>query len=50
VIGAAIALIVVGLVLGLILPPFGFAPALIGLILLVLFLVGFGKRAKEDSA
>ena len=46
---AAIALIVLGIVFGLIAPPFGFAPIVIGLIVLVLFLVGVGKRASEGG-
>ena len=48
-VGAAVALILVGLVLGFILPPFGFVPAAVGLILLVLFLFGIGKRAVDSE-
>ncbi len=44
-IAAAVALIVVGIVLGFLIPPFGFIPAALGLILLVAFLFGFGRRA-----
>ena len=42
---AALVLIVLGVVIGLVAPPFGFAPAVIGLVLLVAALVGVGKRA-----
>ena len=41
----ALVLIALGVILGLILPPFGFVPALVGVVLLVLFLVGLGRRA-----
>jgi hypothetical protein len=46
-IGLAIALIVVGLVIGFLIPPFGFIAAAVGLVLLILFLVGFGRRAAD---
>ena len=48
-VGVALALIVVGLLLGFILPPFGFVPAAVGLVLLVLFLFGIGKRAVDTE-
>ena len=48
-VGVAVALIVVGLVLGFILPPFGFVPAAVGLVLFVLFLFGIGKRAVDTE-
>lgn len=41
-------LIVIGVVVGVLAPPFGFAPALVGLILLLLyFVVGIGKKVTE---
>lgn len=42
---AAIVLIVLGLALALVAGPFAFAPILLGVILLVLYFVGVGKRA-----
>jgi hypothetical protein len=47
VLGLALALVVVGLVVGFFLPPFGFVPAAVGVVLLVIFLAGFGRRARE---
>ena len=47
-IGVAIALILVGLLLGFIAFPFGFAPGIVGLILLVVALAGFGRRAGSE--
>jgi 4-hydroxybenzoate polyprenyltransferase len=44
-IGLALALIVVGLVIGFLIPPYGFVASAAGLVLLILFLVGFGRRA-----
>jgi 4-hydroxybenzoate polyprenyltransferase len=44
-IGLIAALIIVGLVLGFFIPPFGFLFAIPGLILLIAFLFGFGRRA-----
>ena len=44
-IGRALALIVVGIVIGFLIPPFGFVAAVVGLILLILFLLGFGRSA-----
>jgi hypothetical protein len=49
-IGAAIALIVVGILLGSFVAfPFGYAIAVVGLVLLVLFLLGFGRRAASSG-
>ena len=42
---AAIVLIVLGLALALVAGPFAFAPILLGVILLVLYFLGVGKRA-----
>jgi hypothetical protein len=39
----ALALVVVGLVLGFLIPPFGFVAAGVGVLLLVLFLLGVGR-------
>ena len=47
-IGVAIALIILGLIVGFIAFPFGFAPGIVGLILLVLALTGFGRRAGSE--
>ena len=47
VLGAGIALTLVGLLLGLIAFPFGFLPALVGLALILLYVVGLGARAGE---
>jgi hypothetical protein len=44
-IGLIAALIIVGLVLGFFIPPFGFLFAIPGLVLLIAFLFGFGRRA-----
>jgi hypothetical protein len=44
-IGLIAALIVVGLVIGFFVPPFGFLFAIPGVVLLIAFLVGFGRRA-----
>ena len=46
-IGAALALIVLGIIFIFIVPWVGIAAGVVGLVLLVLFLVGFGKRAAE---
>ncbi len=41
----AIALVVIGLVLGFLIPPFGFVVAAVGLVLFVLYLFGVGRAA-----
>lgn len=48
-IGAALALIVIGIVLLFILPWVGIPLGIIGLVLLVLFLLGFGRRAARGD-
>jgi uncharacterized membrane protein len=47
VLAAALALIVIGLLLGLFLGPFGFIVSAVGLVLLVLALLNFGRRSAE---
>ncbi|HWG55622.1 MAG TPA: hypothetical protein VNT58_03775 [Gaiellaceae bacterium] len=42
-IGAAIALIVIGLILGFLIPPFGFVAAAVGVVLLLLYAIGIGR-------
>jgi hypothetical protein len=46
-IGAALALIVIGVVFIFIVPWVGIAAGAVGVVLLALFLVGFGRRAAE---
>jgi membrane-bound ClpP family serine protease len=47
-IGAALALIVLGVIFFFIVPFVGIAAGIVGVILLVLFLAGFGRRAAES--
>jgi hypothetical protein len=47
VIGVALALVVLGLILLFIVPWVGIAVGVVGLILVVVYLLGFGKRAAE---
>ena len=49
-IGLALALVVVGMVLGFFVPPFGFIVAGVGAVLVVLYLLGIGRRATEPRA
>lgn len=44
-IGVALALVVIGIVLGFIAGPFGFVVGAVGAVLVVLYLLGFGRRA-----
>ena len=46
-IGVALALVVIGVVFLFIVPWVGIAAGIVGVVLLVLFLAGFGKRAAE---
>lgn len=46
-IGAALALIVLGVIFFFIVPFVGIAAGIVGVVLLVLFLAGFGRRAAE---
>ncbi|HVM68422.1 MAG TPA: hypothetical protein VM204_01130 [Gaiellaceae bacterium] len=45
--GIAIALVVVGLVLGFLIPPFGFVAAAVGVVLLLLYAFGIGRAASR---
>jgi hypothetical protein len=46
-IGAALALVVIGVIFLFIVPWVGIVVGIVGVILLVLFLLGFGRRAAE---
>jgi hypothetical protein len=48
-IGLALALIIVAIVFGFVIPWVGIAVGLVGLVLLIAFLVGFGRRAAEPG-
>jgi hypothetical protein len=48
-IGLALALIIVAIVFGFVIPWVGIIVGLVGLILLIAFLVGFGLRAAEPG-
>ena len=45
--GAALALIVIGLIAGVVAFPFGFAPAVLGVAVLVVYLVGAARRTTD---
>jgi hypothetical protein len=47
-IGLAIALIVIGLVFGFVIPWVGIAVGIVGIALFVAFAVGFGRRAADE--
>jgi hypothetical protein len=49
VIGVALALIVVGIVIGFLIPWVGIPVGIVGIVLFVLYLVGFGRRAAEPG-
>jgi hypothetical protein len=49
VIGLAIALIVIGIVFGFVIPWVGIAVGIVGLGLFVAFVAGFGRRATESG-
>jgi hypothetical protein len=49
-IGAALALILLGVIFLFIVPWVGLGAGIVGVILLVLFLAGFGRRAAEGSS
>jgi len=46
-IGLALAIIIVGIVFGLVIPWVGVAVGLVGLVLFIAFVAGFGRRAAE---
>jgi hypothetical protein len=46
-IGLALAIIIVGIVFGLVIPWVGIVVGLLGLTLFIALLVGFGRRAEE---
>jgi hypothetical protein len=48
-IGLALALIIVAIVFGFVIPWVGIVVGFVGLVLLVAFLVGFGRRAAEPG-
>jgi hypothetical protein len=48
-IGLAIALIVIAIVFGFVIPWVGIAVGLVGLILFIAFVAGFGRRAAEPG-
>jgi hypothetical protein len=48
-IAVAIALVLIGIVLGFFIPPFGFIPAGVGLLLFLAFLAGWGRTAVRES-
>jgi hypothetical protein len=48
-IAALIALVLIGIVLGFFVPPFGFIAAAVGLVLLVVFLAGWGRTAARET-
>jgi hypothetical protein len=48
-IGLALAIIIVGIVFGLVIPWVGIPVGLVGLVLFIAFLVGFGRRAAEPG-
>ena len=47
-IGLAIALIVIGLVFGFVIPWVGIAIGVVGLLLFIAFVAGFGRRAADE--
>jgi hypothetical protein len=47
-IGVAIALIVIGIVFGFVIPWVGIVVGLVGLLLFIAFVAGFGRRAADD--
>jgi len=48
-IGLALAIIIVAIVFGFVIPWVGIAVGLVGLVLLIAFLAGFGRRAAEPG-
>ncbi|HEX3686003.1 MAG TPA: hypothetical protein VHU60_00340 [Gaiellaceae bacterium] len=48
-IGVAIALIVIGLIFGFVIPWVGIVVGLVGVLLFIGFVAGFGRRAASDE-
>ncbi|HEV8097767.1 MAG TPA: hypothetical protein VE055_04395 [Gaiellaceae bacterium] len=48
-IGVAIALIVIGLIFGFVIPWVGIVVGIVGVLLLIAFVAGFGRRAASDE-
>ena len=48
-IGLAMALIVIGIVFGFVIPWVGIVVGLVGLLLFIAFVGGFGRRAADDQ-
>jgi hypothetical protein len=48
-IGVALALIIIGIIFGFVIPFVGIVIGLVGLVLFVAFLFGFGRRAAEPG-
>jgi hypothetical protein len=48
-IGLALAIIIVGIVFGFVIPWVGIIVGLVGLLLFIAFVVGFGRRAAEPG-
>jgi hypothetical protein len=48
-IGVALAIIIIGIIFGFVIPFVGIIVGLVGLVLLVAFLFGFGRRAAGSS-
>jgi hypothetical protein len=48
-IGLALAIIIVAIVFGFVIPWVGIVVGLVGLVLLIAFLAGFGRRAAEQG-
>jgi len=49
VIGVALAIIIIGIMFGFVIPWVGIAVGLVGLVLFIAFLAGFGRRAAEPG-
>jgi hypothetical protein len=47
-IGVAIALVVIGIIFGFVIPWVGIVVGLVGLLLLIAFVTGFGRRAADE--
>jgi hypothetical protein len=47
-IGVAIALVVIGIVFGFVIPWVGIVVGLVGLVLFIAFAAGFGRRAADE--